>query len=201
MNSIYQFSAEGINAVQHMYLDLNNQYPFYATSGDAIFLNQDCGTDTTVYPNLEIANQLTEQGCTVFLPDQTTGLRTVFNNVSCLQTVSSKNDYEYRYQATQLKVRWVDKNLVEVGNLSVINPDGTRKNNNPETTKSLKQNLFNVLTIGYNNGNGILGNTDNNISITLNPEDVTRYLITATTTVTPPNNGIDFIAVFKSYTL
>lgn len=200
VNSAYQFSAPGVNAVQHMFMNLSNEFQYYATSGVGAIMNQECSNDITSYPTNMDADQLTGQGWTVFMPSQT-GLRYIYNDVNCMQTNGGTVDYEYRYEATMLKVRWLDKALVQVGNITCVNPDGTRKNNNPELIKTLQQNLATVLVEGYNNGDGILGNTDNSVVVTLNSIDKRKLDVAVTTTVVSPNNGLNITAVFVSYTI
>lgn len=196
--TVYQFSAVGINAVQHMFTDLNNEAPYFANSGTGSLVAQECSTNQSSLPTNDMANQLGGQGWTVFMPNEV-GSRYIYNNINCMQTNAGRQDLEYRFQATMLKVRWVDKNLVEVGNATLMNPDGTRKNNDPETLTSLQQNLMNVLTVGKKDLKMLGGNQS--ITLSANPLDVSRINVESRTAVVSPSGGMDITAVFESYTL
>lgn len=196
--TIYQYPAIGfVQAVQHMFVNLNNQDPYYDDSGKLSIMNQAASSSIATYPTIAMANQLTDQGWTVYLPT-TTGQLYVFRDVNCMQTNGGIQDGEYRYQSTQLKVRWVDKNLVEVGDATCVRPDGSRDNNNPELILRLNTNLQNVLTVG--NDAGMLG-AGGTLDISLSATDVTRFKVVATISVVSSNSGLDFIVVVKSYTV
>jgi len=180
-----------------MFMDLSNEDPYYDDSGKSILMNQQASTNLATYPKIEAANQLTGQGWTVFMPSNT-GLRYVFRNVNCMQTNGGVEDGEYRYQSVQLKVRWLDKNIVQVGDATCVRPDGSRDNNNPELVLRLNANLQNVLTVGEDNG--MLGD-GGTIEVSLSETDVTRFDVTVTTSVVSTNSGIDYVAVFRPYTI
>lgn len=195
----YQYPATGImQACMSAFMDLNNSNPYNACSGTGIIINQTASDNTDSYPNYNMANQLVFQGVTLFMPS-VTGQLYPYRNVCCLQTINGVTDTEYRYEEYQQKVRWLDQNAEEIAESTCINSDGTRKNNSPQVQSDLINNLTALLTNGYNLT--ILGNTDNTVTVILNPQDVTRWLITITTTAQAGNSGSDITAIFKSYTI
>lgn len=194
----YQYPClGGMNAVMSMYMDLNNDIPYYACSGSQVFINQQASTNQATFSNDIIYNQLTEQGVTVFVPSTATGLLYVYRNVCTLQTVTGKVDGEYRYEETQQKIRWIDKNAVEIAEFTCINTNGTRKNNTPLLTKLLQSNLMNMLTIGANLG--MLGTSS--VKVELSTTDITRYNVTINTSIIPANSGSDIFVYVNSYTV
>lgn len=183
-----------------MFNDLNMGYPFYATNGQTATLWCTASTNQVTYPTQDSMNQLTSQGWTAI------GINTnlqayIYRNVCTLQSISGVIDTEYRYEELQLKVRWLNENAVIIAEATATNDDGTRKNNNPELITEMKNNIQTLLAEGYDNGNGILGNTNNTVTVTINPNDVTRLLIAITTTIVSANSGSDITVTILPYSV
>ena len=185
----------GCIAVANMYLNLNNDSPYYNTSGKGIIMNMAIPSDPTAVTS---ADQLTGQGLTVFLPNGS-GLAYPYNNVNCLQTNAGLVDLEYRFQSAMQKVRWLDRNQVLISEATLLNTDGTRKNNSPETIKNVQSNLLSVLTIASKSPLYMFGTLNNSVVVVINPTDVTRLITNVTTSITPANNGNEIINYFNSY--
>lgn len=191
----FQYPAlGGINAVNHMYMDLNSDSPYYESSGAGVVINQELPDDPSV---LQFADQITYQGATLFVPNGV-GTCYPYRNVNCLQTNGGKDDYEYRYQAAMLKARWLDKNAVEVAEATVTNADGTRKNNDPETIMLVQKNALAMLNAGVTAGMFQAGGT---VTVGINPDDITHLLETINTSIVPANAGVDVIVVFNPYSI
>lgn len=185
-----------VHVMETMFQNLNNETPYYDTSGTASILNMTASTNKSTLPSDFALNQLTSQGWTA-VGALSTGQMYVWRDVCTLQTISGKEDTEFRYEPLQLKTRWLDKNVTLVAEATVILPNGMRKNNNPETIAELQSNIEQVLLVGYNAG--MLGNTENNVTVTVNPNDPSRLIISVTTTIVPTNSGSDITVYVKSY--
>ena len=193
----FSFPITGdIIAVALMYMNLNNDAPYYNTSGEGIILNLDIPADPNAVIN---ANQLTTQGLTVILPN-TTGLAYPYNNVNCLQTNSGLVDLEYRFQSAMQKVRWLNRNQVLLSEATLRNANGTRKNNSPETITNVQTNLTTLLSQASSAPLSMFGTANNSVTVVINPVDVTRLITTVNTSITPANNGNQIINYFYSYT-
>jgi hypothetical protein len=193
----FEFPITGdIIAVANMYMNLNNDAPYYNTSGEGIILNLAIPADPNAVTN---ANQLTSQGLTVFLPN-TTGLAYPYNNVNCLQTNSGLVDLEYRFQSAMQKVRWLNRNQVLISEATLRNANGTRKNNSPDTIASVTTNLTALLTQASSAPLSMFGTANNSVTVVIDPVDVTRLITTVNTSITPANNGNQIINYFYSYT-
>ncbi len=181
-----------------MYQNLNNETPFADTSGRASILNIQASTNQSTLPSNTILNQLTNQGITAIgaLPSRQ---MYAYRDVCTLQSIGGIPDTEFRYEPLQLKTRWLDKNVVLVAEATVTLPNGMRDNNNPELITTMIANMNQVLLVGFNAG--MLGNTKNDVSVTINPSDVSRLLIAITTTIVPANSGSDITVFVKSYSV
>ena len=186
----------GCVAVANMYLNLNNDVPYYNTSGSGIIMNMAIPNDPTALDN---ADQITGQGLTLFVPNGT-GLAYPYNNVNCLQTNAGLVDLEYRFQSAMQKVRWLDRNEVLLSEATLRNPDGTRKNNNPETITVLQSNLMSLLTIASTDPLSMFGKSNNSVVVIIDPVSVTKLITTINSSIVPANNGNRIINYFKSYT-
>jgi len=195
--TLYQYpNIPAVHVMSTLFQDMNNQTPYNDVSGKFSILNIEASTNKGTWPSQDTLNQLATQGWSAIAP-LTSGLMYNYRNFCTLQTNGGIPDNEYRSESLQQKVRWLDKNLVNVAEATVILPNGMRANNNPELIATMIANLNNVLLVGFNAG--MLGNTNNNVTVTINPSDVGRLLINVNTTVVPTNAGNDITVYFQSY--
>lgn len=199
INTVFQYPSNAtILTARRMFKNLNSDVPYYANSGEEVIIGVTPSNNKATIPDDIILGQLFNQGvCGIGVNAQ--GLCYLWNDICGLQTISGVTDTEYRYQATQNKLAWLDQNINRSNIINTTNSDGTRKNNTPNTLKAVQNGALSVLQSGVLLG--MLGNTDNSATVGLNPDDVTRILLTVTTTLVPPNNGVDTIVVVRSYTL
>ena len=184
-----------------MYNDINNEYPFYGTFGPTATLSIPASSNSATSPSVVAMNQLANQGCNV-VGVNSAQQNYIFANLSCMQSVNGVPTINYRRQDIQLKTRWLDKNLVLAANNAVTDPiTGQRLNNNEGVVSDVRSALLGILTTGYSNGRGILGNTANNVSVTLNPNDTSRLLASVSTTIVPANSGVDIVVYQQQFSI
>lgn len=206
VNTKFQVATQGYNvAMKSMFMDLNGDYPFYENSGEGVIINIPASDNPASWVTDDVINQAASQGWTVFAPSKSTGLHYVYRNVCTLQTVSSREDAEYRYMSFQLKLRYYVKNSVEIAETTCTNPDGTRKNNNPGLITQLKTNLESLQSTLQNKAQiagfeSILG-ANCSVSVTLKPSDVTRTLIQEKISIVSGNGGNDIEIYVEPYTI
>ena len=183
-----------------MFINLNNDYPYQETSGKTTVLGITASSNISSYPSNSNLNQLCSQGATAIGINGNNQCY-IYRNVCTLQTLKGLVDNEYRYMSLQQKLTWLDINLYETAETTSIDDNGTRKNNNPELISTMTSNLLSVLTIGYNNGKGILGNTNNSVNVTLSTTDITKLAIFVTTTIVSANSGNIIQVTVTSFTI
>lgn len=184
-----------------MFDDLNNEYPFYGTNGKNYTVNLTASTNVSSFPTAASLNQLTNQGWKSFGVNGA-GQVYIYRNVCTLQSLDGIPDNSFRFQDIQLKTRDLDKNFYTIAEQTVIDPaTQQRLNNNPELITNMQNNLSVFLNSAYDNGNGIVGNTKNSVTVTLNPDDVSRLTIRITTTIVPANSGSDIVTYVYGYTI
>jgi len=199
----FQVSTTGYGAaMMSMFMDLNSEYPYYSTSGVGSIINIPASQNPASWVNSDVINYATGMGWTVFAPSKANNLHYVYRNVCTLQTLSSREDAEYRYMEFQLKLRYYVKNSVEIAETTCTNPDGTRKNNDPGLISTLKTNLETLqatLQGKRPNTNPILG-ADCSVTVTLNPNDVTKTLISEYVSIISGNSGNEIKVYVSPYT-
>lgn len=198
VNTAYQYPCSNVMLVaQSMFTDMNNEPPFFADVGDGALLNIVASSNKASYPNDDVLDQLVAQGNTA-IGVNSQGIAYWYQRVCALQTLSGTTDYEFRYQALQLKKRWLDRNIELQNRAATIDPNtGQRVNNTPLVLKSVAIRGTNVVTAGVEAG--ICGTIGNNVTAVLNPTDPTRILETVTTSLTAQNNGVDAVVYINSY--
>lgn len=206
VNTKFQPTTFGYNvAMMSMYMDLNSDYPYFASSGVGAIINIPASDNNASWVKDDVINQATSQGWTVFAPSKTTNLHYVYRNVCTLQTLSAREDAEYRYMEFQLKLRYYVKNSVEIAESTSTNPDGTRKNNSPDLITDLTTNLETLQTTLQNKAKiaGVQPILGANCSVTvgLNPDDVTRTLIQERISIISGNGGNDIEIYVQPYTI
>lgn len=199
----FQVSTTGYGAaMMSMFMDLNSEYPYYSTSGVGSIINIPASENSASWVKDDVINYATGMGWTVFAPSKSNNLHYVYRNVCTLQTLSSQEDDEYRYMEFQLKLRYYVKNSVEIAETTCTNPDGTRKNNDPGLISTLKTNLETLqatLQGKRPNTNPILG-ADCSVTVTLNPNDVTKTLISEYVSIISGNSGNEIKVYVSPYT-
>jgi hypothetical protein len=197
MPTLYQYPNLPVTHVMAtLFQNMNNETPYNDTSGTGSVLNIAASTNKSTLPSTDTLNQLAFQGWTAIggLP---TGQMYAYRDLCTLQTLQGVEDTEFRSQPVQLKTRWLDENLYRVAEATSRDPDGMRKNNNPELIATMKSNLNRVLSAG--NTAGMLGATQNSVSVTVNPSQPGRLLIAVTTTIVPTNSGNDITVYALPY--
>lgn len=202
INGVIQPTVNEASIVaQLLYNDINNEYPYNGTFGENAVLVSPGSNNSSTLLNGNQLNQLANQGVNV-LGVNTLGQQYIYANLTTLQTINTIPINTYNRQDYQLKVRYLDKNYVGICNSTVLDPvTGMRLNNTKGLADSLQSNLKAFLTLTYNNGNGIIGNTNNVVIVILNPQDPSRFLVSISTTVALANSGSDITAYFTSYTI
>jgi hypothetical protein len=155
-------------------------------------------TNESTHPSTESLNQLASQGWTA-IGALTTGQMFAYRDFCTLQTLDGIEDTEFRSEPLQLKTRWLDLNLYQVAVATVILPNGMRANNNPELIATMNSNMKKVLSVGFTAG--MLGNTQNQVTVIVNPSQPSRLLISVITTIVPTNSGSDITVYLKSFSL
>lgn len=187
-----------VHVMQTLYNNVNSQAPFTATEGKLSILNMTASTNKSTIPSTIILNQLTNQGITA-IGALATGQMYVYRDVCTLQSIGGVPDKEFRFEPLQLKTRWLDKNAYLIAEATVTLSDGSRNNNNPEVITSMTANLKQLLSVGVQTG--MLGNTNNTVSVIVNPDDVSRLLINITTSIVPTNAGSDITVYVTSFSV
>jgi hypothetical protein len=184
-----------------MFDDLNNEYPYYGTNGKNYTVNLTASANKASYPNNASLNQLTNQGWKAFGVNGADQVY-IYRNVCTLQNVNGIVDNSFRFEDIQLKTRYLNSNFYTIAEITVIDPiTQQRLNNNPELITNMQNNLSVFLNNAYDNGRGIVGNTKNSVTVTLNPVDVSRLAIRITTTIVPANSGSDIETYVYGYTI
>ncbi len=203
VNTKFQVATTGYGAaMKSMFIDLNSEYPYYSTSGVGSIVNIPASDNLASWVTDDVINFATDNGWTVFAPSAANNLHYVYRNVCTLQTISLKEDAEYRYMEFQLKLRYYVKNSVEISEETCTNADGTRKNNDPGLISQLKSNLESLQgTLQGNKPNtkAILG-SDCSVSVALNPNDVTKTLISEYVSIISGNSGNEIKVYVSPYT-
>ena len=184
---------------QDLYTDLNNQYPYYGTFGESAIYSSPASNGGSTVLNTNQLNQLANQGVNV-LGVNTLNQQYTFANICTLQTINSVPTTTNNAMDIQLKVRYLNKNYVSICNSTVVDQYGQRLNNTPALASDLQANLLSFLNLTYGNGKGIVG-SNNTVTVTLNPNDNTRFLVNISTSVIPANRGADIYSYFFAYTL
>lgn len=188
----------GANMAAVMFNSINNDIPYFETSGRTALINLTGSTNQNTIPSIAILNQLAVQGCTA-LGVNTDGTIYIYRNQTTLQTNGGQPDNEVRFMSYQQKVTWVDQNIYLAGEASVILPNGQRRNNDPETIKNCETNMLKVLADGVTLK--MLGTTNNSVVVTIDPDDVTKLKAVVTTSIISGNSGINTVVYFQSYSI
>ncbi len=184
-----------------MFDDLNNEYPYNGTDGQTATLALTASTNSAALPPQSTLNQLCTQGWKA-LGINSSGQIYIYRNVCTLQSIGGVVDNSYRFEDIQLKTRYLDENFYAIAEATAIDPQtGMRLNNNPELITNMKNNLSSFLNTAYANGAGIVGNTNNSVSVTINPNATSRLIINITTTISPANSGSDIVVYVTQFSI
>lgn len=184
-----------------MFDDLNNEYPYYGTNGKNYTVNLTASANVASYPTNASLNQLTNQGWKTYGVNGA-GQVYIYRNVCTLQSVNGIADNSFRFQDIQLKTRYLNTNFYTIAETTVIDPlTQLRLNNNPELITNMQNNISVFLNNAYDKGKGIVGNTKNSVTVTLNLIDTSKLAIRITTTIVPANSGSDIVTYVYGYTI